>query len=283
MHGLTKIYALANPVITPLKPSTPPLTRPPTRTIDHQAPDNGLTHQEMTKPDALRDAAEFVAGVGPWKGSLWTVEEVPAQQTGCGSEPGAVCAGTGTTASSSTSTSTSSSSPSHQGLSADDAADAKARAAAGAAPAPTRLVSTGLTALLKSFGFQIHPYTLRDEAQFVPGPLGGSVDAELGVLFDDEGVDGIFADYPLTAVKWLDARAAATAGLVGPQAEGDASAADERAAGGAPAAAHDKLSAPVAAPRQAHPVYQKLSRWMASWDLSSAVAAFATSATSSLD
>jgi hypothetical protein len=97
--------------------------------------------------------------------------------------------------------------------------------AAATAAGGARLVSTGLVARLKAAGLQVHPYTLRDEPRFVPGPLGGDVGCELALLFAAEGVDGIFADYPATAAAWLRARR----GAVG---EGDVEAGVRRREGG---------------------------------------------------
>lgn len=66
-----------------------------------------------------------------------------------------------------------------------------------------KLASTGLTARLKGKGFSVHTYTLRDEAQFVPAACQGDITCEFDFLFKHEGVDGAFADYPATLVKWV--------------------------------------------------------------------------------
>lgn len=50
---------------------------------------------------------------------------------------------------------------------------------------------------------QVHPYTLRDEPQFVPTALAGRVALELRHLFERERVHGVFADFPGSAVEWL--------------------------------------------------------------------------------
>jgi glycerophosphoryl diester phosphodiesterase len=66
-----------------------------------------------------------------------------------------------------------------------------------------QLQSTGLAARLKDKGFMVHTYTLRDEAQFVPGPCKADITCEFEFLFKQEGIDGAFADYPATLVQWV--------------------------------------------------------------------------------
>lgn len=78
-----------------------------------------------------------------------------------------------------------------------------ARDAAGATAGPTTLVEEAHRA-----GLKVVPYTVRNENQFLATDLRigtdpnapGDVRAELFQLFD-AGVDGVFADYPDTAVK----------------------------------------------------------------------------------
>jgi hypothetical protein len=163
----------------------------------------------MTTPEALAEAALYVAGAGPWKGSLWATAGPPAA-AGHGGTGG----GGGGEA---------------EGLSADAARDAALAGGVPAAAAAPRLVSSGLVARLKAAGLAVHLYTLRDEAAFVPAPLGGDVGGELSALLESEGADGVFADYPATATAWVAARwpgegasaasgaAAAGAGAHGPQ------------------------------------------------------------------
>lgn len=168
-----------------------------------------MTHEEMTSDAALDDAARYVSGAGPWKGSLWTVEAA-AQQDGApgnGASGGCEQPAAGAAAAAG------------QGLSADAAHDLSLSDTDGGRAPAQRLVSTGLVARLRARGLAVHPYTIRDEQSFVPAPLHGDVDAELAWLFDGEGVDGVFADYPGTAAAWLrrhreeaDGGAAAAAG-----------------------------------------------------------------------
>ncbi|KAF6257834.1 glycerophosphoryl diester phosphodiesterase family protein [Scenedesmus sp. NREL 46B-D3] len=113
------------------------------------APDTGMSHEQMVGHAFLSELAGYVAGVGPWKNSLYT-------------------SGVGT----------------------------------------VRLQSNGVVAKLHSYGFQVHPYTLRDEAQFVPDGCGGDVGCEIAWLFDGEGCDGGFADWPRTLHEWLLRRTA---------------------------------------------------------------------------
>lgn len=183
----------------------------------YRAPDSGMTHEEMTRPDALKEAARYLSGVGPWKGSLMTVV---------------------TALDSSIKANTTSAKDATQqqqqeqvaGLSVDAAHDSSHSGTGG------RLVSTGLVSQLKALGLQVHPYTLRDEPQFVPSPLAGSVARELSELFDAEGVDGVFADYPATAIGWFEARERAPDGAV-------AAAAAAAAPAPAPALAPGKVPA----------------------------------------
>jgi hypothetical protein len=205
---------------TPICPSQPP--RP-----GYVAPDSGLTHDQMTTPEALAEAARWVAGAGPWKGRMWTAagggEAAPAPAAAAALAQAA--AGGGGAAR-------------REGLSADAARDASLGAPAAAAlsppagDAPAPLASTGLAARLRAAGLAVHPYTLRDEPQFVPAPLGGDVGAELRVLFEGERADGVFADFPGTAADWL----AAWRGGGGGGAEG--------ATDGAAAAASGEAGAP---------------------------------------
>lgn len=64
------------------------------------------------------------------------------------------------------------------------------------------VTSTGLTAKLHKHGLSVHPYTLRNEQQFV---LEGCacIACEFDWLFNQERVDGGFADYPGTLHDWL--------------------------------------------------------------------------------
>jgi hypothetical protein len=134
----------------------------------------------MTSPEALAEAALYVSGAGPWKGSLWAAGSA-------GSAGGGQQAHAG-------------------GLSPDAAHDA-----ALAGSPSERLVSSGLAARLRAAGLEVHPYTLRDEPAFVPAQLGGDVEAELSALFESEGVDGVFADYPATAAAWVTRHCGAAA------------------------------------------------------------------------
>jgi glycerophosphoryl diester phosphodiesterase len=84
-----------------------------------------------------------------------------------------------------------------------------ARDAAGALGAPTGLVERAHAA-----GLLVHPYTFRNENQFLPADLRSGPDpAAYGDAFAEyaayfaAGVDGVFADNPDTAVA---ARAART-------------------------------------------------------------------------
>jgi glycerophosphoryl diester phosphodiesterase len=49
----------------------------------------------------------------------------------------------------------------------------------------------------------VHPYTLRDEQQFVPAPFQPDVAAEMAHMFEEELVDGAFTDFPSTLFQHL--------------------------------------------------------------------------------
>jgi len=187
------------------------------------APDSGMTHEQMTSDEFLAELATYAAGVGPWKSSLYQVVAHTSNKAdhahrqhhceGCGSR-GA-------------------NSPEHRGLASDDGCCSEQlpnnsssssgsgsmdNAVAGAqlihpdigalttgdagGNSKVSVVSTGLTAKLHKHGLSVHPYTLRDEQQFV---LEGcaNIGCEFEWLFDDERVDGGFADYPGTLYNWL--------------------------------------------------------------------------------
>ncbi|GBF89587.1 hypothetical protein Rsub_02305 [Raphidocelis subcapitata] len=209
------------------------------------APDSGLTHAEMTTPDFLADAAAVVAGAGPWKGSLWAAKEPVGggggEGGGSGSSSGGEedggSSGGGEEGSSVGASASVGGASAAAGLSPDAAHDASLPAAAG-------LASSSLASRLRAAGLLVHPYTLRDEPSFVPAAFGGDVRGELSALFESEGVDGVFADYPGTAVAWLEARAAAAEAAAAyeaaaPEAEGGAFEAEGRAAAAAGAAARN--------------------------------------------
>jgi glycerophosphoryl diester phosphodiesterase len=80
------------------------------------------------------------------------------------------------------------------------------RDAAGVSQAPTTLVADAHAA-----GLLVHPYTFRNENQFLPADLRSSADpAQYGnafaeyALFFGLGVDGLFSDNPDTAVEARD-------------------------------------------------------------------------------
>lgn len=64
--------------------------------------------------------------------------------------------------------------------------------------------STGLAARARARGLLLHPYTLRAD-QLLPGL---TLDELHRALFDDEGVDGAFTDFPDLTRKFLDSRTA---------------------------------------------------------------------------
>ena len=88
-----------------------------------------------------------------------------------------------------------------------------ARDAAGNLAAPTALVADAQRA-----GLLVHPYTFRNENQFLPADLRrGTIPADFGdalaeyAAFYATGIDGLFSDHPDTAVAALTAPAAPAA------------------------------------------------------------------------
>ncbi len=49
----------------------------------------------------------------------------------------------------------------------------------------------------------MHPYTLRDEAQFIPAPFHAGIQQEMQHLFHVEQVDGAFSDWPGSLYQYL--------------------------------------------------------------------------------
>jgi glycerophosphoryl diester phosphodiesterase len=143
---------------------------------DYVAPDTGLSWRQQVSPQHLAELATYVAGIGPWKGSLFADNNT---------------------------TTTSSSSPAQIA--------ASGRAALQSASSTTytctqAVKSSGLTAQLHAHAFSVHPYTLRDEAQFVLPGCGGNITCEIAAMFDGEQVDGAFTDWPATLRNALSSR-----------------------------------------------------------------------------
>jgi glycerophosphoryl diester phosphodiesterase len=61
------------------------------------------------------------------------------------------------------------------------------------------LAATSLVAEAHAAGLAVHPYTFRPENEFLPAELGDDPEGELA-RFYEQGVDGVFADNPDTAV-----------------------------------------------------------------------------------
>lgn len=229
------------------------------------APDTGATHEEMTSPEALAEIARFAAAAGPWKGSLFAL----ARGEGA-AEAGGGARDAGKKASPEAAAAEARRSEREQRRA--DAAGARLRRREGLPPdvafdmalhdfgsshghhgrhheGSPKIVSTGLVRRMQAAGLQVHPYTLRDEPQFVPAALGGSVARELAALIEGEGADGVFTDFPGTAVEWLAARrrpqGAAVAAAVA--AADGAGAGAEMAGGGAAEAALAGVEATAAA------------------------------------
>lgn len=104
----------------------------------------------------------------------------------------------------------------HEQMVCDEGLDEAARLVDGIGPwkgslwtesAAGRLHSTGLVQRAHSRGLLVHPYTLRDEPQFVLPALGGDVESERELMFVGERVDGAFADYPGALRGWMQRRA----------------------------------------------------------------------------
>jgi glycerophosphoryl diester phosphodiesterase len=184
------------------------------------APDTGMTHDEMVSDEFLSELAGYVAGVGPWKSSLYAVVGCDESASGVDMKSGSNDSSTGS---------------SGAGVAAAVAVAAPCRSihcsnfihpdvgrqveAPGSSSSSSsevvvgkvRMQSNGLVGKLHGYGFAVHPYTLRDEAQFVPEGCAGDISCEFAWLFDSEGVDGGFADWPGTLHDWLQQRRTADA------------------------------------------------------------------------
>jgi glycerophosphoryl diester phosphodiesterase len=73
----------------------------------------------------------------------------------------------------------------------------------------SNMAPTSLIAAAHKVGLFVHPYTFRDEAEYLTKTYGGDPKAEYKVYFD-LGVDGIFTDFSTTArvalKEWLKAK-----------------------------------------------------------------------------
>lgn len=169
-------------------------------------PDTGQSHEEITSDESLDHLTGFLAGMGPWKGSLYA----PAASTAAVAAPAPSAAGVAAAGAIEHGEEEQQGEQQHDrsvpadAAHADMAADASFSAAAGSS-SDGGLVSNGLVARLQARGLQVHPYTLRDEPHFVPGGFGGDVRAEFWHLFWREGVNAGFADWPATLYDWLTA------------------------------------------------------------------------------
>jgi glycerophosphoryl diester phosphodiesterase len=157
------------------------------------APDTGLTHEHMVSNEHLAYLATFISGVGPWKDTLYvsTLDGASSTESGGYSMQGLAkkssSRGSNRILNRMNSSSTGMRDDQQQQL--EDVQG---------------LRSTGLAARLLSTGLQVHPYTLRDEARFVPPGVQEGVSGEFMQLFQVEGVTGAFADYPGTLRGWFD-------------------------------------------------------------------------------
>ncbi|KAG2499870.1 hypothetical protein HYH03_002161 [Edaphochlamys debaryana] len=151
------------------------------------APDSNLTLAQLTTDEALAEAAQWAAAVGPAKATLVTWQPAGAQQGQQGKEA------------------------------------AKGAAAAGSGPG--RYVSSGLVERFHAHGLQVHPYTLRPEPRFflphlaehAGGGGGGgeaanvSVADEYELLLVGAGADAVFADHMPSFRQWLAQRGVSVA------------------------------------------------------------------------
>jgi glycerophosphoryl diester phosphodiesterase len=161
------------------------------------APDTGMTHEEMISDQFLSELAGYVAGVGPWKSSLYSVVRGSDSESGNTGVSGAPCR----------SIHCSNFIHPDVGRRVDVATNSSSSSnSSEAVVEQVRLRSNGLVAKLHSYGFVVHPYTLRDEPQFVPEGCAGQISCEFAWLFEVERVDGGFADWPVTLHAWLSHR-----------------------------------------------------------------------------
>jgi glycerophosphoryl diester phosphodiesterase len=128
-------------------------------------PDTGLTLPQLTSERKLQELAAFVTVVAPGKADLFELQ---------------LANGT-----------------------ALPAAAAAAAAAAQQAAGSATLRSSGLAERVRCAGLLLHTNTLRDERRFVLPGCGGDVACEFKLLFERLHVDGAFADWPATLVRFL--------------------------------------------------------------------------------
>jgi glycerophosphoryl diester phosphodiesterase len=60
---------------------------------------------------------------------------------------------------------------------------------------PSELEITDLVPNAHALGLQVHPYTFRRDADFIPG-YASDYDNLLRIFLHDVGVDGVFTDFP---------------------------------------------------------------------------------------
>jgi glycerophosphoryl diester phosphodiesterase len=184
------------------------------------APDSGLAFRELVSDQSLAELSKFVTVMAPWKALLYTLEDQqqPQQQgpaaTAAASSNGSGLVLPGTTASTNSSRRPQSTvEPSSDGSDSSSSSgflhpDVPLTAAAARSLQQTQtLRSTGLAGRLHKQGFLVHTYTLRDEGQFVLPTCQQAIACEFEWLFGSEHLDGAFADYPGTLVRWLQQRA----------------------------------------------------------------------------
>lgn len=168
------------------------------------APDTGMTHAEMISDEFLSELAGYAAGVGPWKSSLYTVVSGESGSDDVGSDGNSSTDGAGAAA-------TGAAPCRSMHCSKFIHPDVGRQVEPPGSSSRVRLQSTGLVAKLHQYGLAVHPYTLRDEEQFVPEGCAGDISCEFAWLFDSEQIDGGFADWPGTLHDWLQQRATADA------------------------------------------------------------------------
>ena len=119
------------------------------------------TYGDLRTPAGLAEVAEYADGIGPWKRMILSVKGTDANGDGV----------------------------------ADDVnGDGVVNDADLTLVGPTSLIDDA-----HDEGLLVHPYTFRDEARFLAADYGGDPSAEYEQFFG-LGVDGLFSDFPDTAV-----------------------------------------------------------------------------------
>jgi alkaline phosphatase len=135
------------------------------RPYDLKVSDDPRTYGDLRTPEGLTDIATYADGIGPWKRMIVSVKGTDAN---------------------------------NDGLADDVNNDGTVNDADRTLVSPTTLVQDAHDA-----GLQVHPYTFRDEDQYLAADYKGNPELEFQQFFQ-LGVDALFTDFPETGDKVRD-------------------------------------------------------------------------------